>query len=93
MGQTVVFELDAGPTVMLTSERVAPFSLEQLTCCNVAPGGFQVLVAKGVHAPVAAYGTVCSTLLRVNTPGPTTADLSKLAYANRRRPMFPFEES
>jgi microcystin degradation protein MlrC len=93
MGQTVVFELDAGPTVMLTSERVAPFSLEQLTCCNVAPGAFQVLVAKGVHAPVAAYGTVCSTLLRVNTPGPTTADLSQLTYANRRRPMFPFEES
>lgn len=93
MGKTVVFELDAGPTVMLTSERVAPFSLEQLTSCNVAPSSFQVLVAKGVHAPVAAYGTVCSTLLRVNTSGATTADLSKLAYVNRRRPMFPFEES
>jgi len=91
MGPTVVFQLDAGPTVMLTSRRVAPFSLEQLTACNLDPLTFQVLVAKGVHAPVAAYGTVCSTLLRVNTPGVTTADLGSLTYQNRRRPMFPFE--
>jgi microcystin degradation protein MlrC len=93
MGKTAVLDLDAGPTVMLTSERVAPFSLEQLASCNLVPRDFQVLVAKGVHAPVAAYGSVCSTLLRVNTPGPTTADLASLTYIHRRRPMFPFEQS
>ncbi len=91
MGPTVVFELDAGPTVMLTSRRVAPFSLEQLTSCHVDPLTRQVIVAKGVHAPVAAYGAVCTTLLRVNTPGVTVADLGQLQYQHRRRPMFPFE--
>jgi microcystin degradation protein MlrC len=91
MGPTVVVEFDAGPTVMLTSRRALPFSLEQLKCCHVDPTAFQMLVAKGVHAPVAAYAPVCSHLLRVNTPGVTTADLGRLEYHNRRQPLFPFE--
>ena len=55
------------------------------------PAHFRVLVAKGVHAPVAAYAPVCQHLIRVDTPGVTTADLSRLTYHHRRRPMFPFE--
>jgi microcystin degradation protein MlrC len=91
MGLTAIVELDAGPTVMLTSRRVAPFSLQQLTSCGVDPNAFQIVVAKGVHAPVAAYAPVCPTMLRVNTPGVTTADMATLAYRNRRKPLFPFE--
>jgi microcystin degradation protein MlrC len=91
MGPTAIVELEEGLTVMLTSRRVAPFSLEQLTSCNIDPRKFQFIVAKGVHAPVAAYAPVCPTLLRVNTPGVTTADMTRLAYHNRRKPLFPFE--
>jgi microcystin degradation protein MlrC len=91
MGPTVVAQLDSGPTVMLTSRRMAPFSLQQLTSCGVDPAQFQIIVAKGVHGPVAAYAPVCKALLRVNTPGVTTADMTRLAYHNRRRPLFPFE--
>jgi microcystin degradation protein MlrC len=91
MGPTAIVELEAGPTVMLTSRRVAPFSLEQLTSCGIDPRAFQIVVAKGVHAPVAAYGPVCPTLVRVNTPGVTTADTAALAYRNRRKPLFPFD--
>jgi microcystin degradation protein MlrC len=40
---------------------------------------------------VAAYGPVCRRLIRVNTPGVTTADMSRLPFRPRRRPMFPFE--
>ncbi len=91
MGPTVVAELDSGQTVMLTSRRVAPFSLQQLTSCGVDPPQYQVVVAKGVHAPVAAYAPVCPTLLRVNTPGVTTADMTSLEFKHRRKPLFPFE--
>jgi microcystin degradation protein MlrC len=91
MGPTVVVELDSGPTVMLTSRRTAPFSLAQLTSCNIDPRDYQVIVAKGVHAPLAAYAPACPTLLRVNTPGVTTADMTRLTYQHRRRPLFPFE--
>jgi microcystin degradation protein MlrC len=90
-GPTAVVETDTGLTIMLTSRRMAPFSLRQLTSCNIDPARYHVLVAKGVHAPVAAYAPVCRTLIRVNTPGVTTADLSQLEYRHRRRPMYPFE--
>ena len=70
---------------------MAPFSLEQIRHAGVDPGAFRLLVAKGVHAPVAAYAEVCRGFIRVNTPGVTTADLSRLQYHRRRRPLHPFE--
>jgi microcystin degradation protein MlrC len=70
-----------------------PFSLQQLISCDIDPTGFQALVAKGVNAPVAAYAPVCPRLIRVNTPGCTTADMTTLDFKYRRRPMFPFEGS
>jgi microcystin degradation protein MlrC len=90
-GPTAVVETDTGLSVMLTTRRMAPFSLRQLTSAGVEPERFRVLVAKGVNAPLAAYAPVCRHLLRVDTPGVTSADLSRLAYRRRRRPMFPFE--
>jgi microcystin degradation protein MlrC len=91
-GPTAVVRNADGVTVMLTSRRMPPFSLRQLTSCHVNPASFHVLVAKGVHAPVAAYQPVCQRLIRVNTPGCTTADMVSLKYHHRRRPMYPFEK-
>jgi microcystin degradation protein MlrC len=90
-GRTALVETTTGLTVMLTTRRMVPFSLGQLTSCGLTPSRFRVLVAKGVHAPVAAYAPVCKHLIRVDTPGVTSADLSRLEYHRRRRPMFPFE--
>lgn len=92
MGPSAVLQTDTGLTILLTSRRTPPFSLNQLTSCGIDPAKFDVLVAKGVHAPVAAYRLVCPTLIRVNTPGVTTADIQSLPYSFRRRPLFPFEE-
>ena len=33
----------------------------------------------------------CKKLIRVNTPGVTSADLTQFAFDRRRRPMYPFE--
>ena len=90
-GPTAVVQSEEGLTIMLTSRRMPPFSLRQLTSFDVDPRKFQLLVAKGVNAPVAAYREVCDTLIRVNTPGSTTADMTLLDYHHRRQPMFPFE--
>lgn len=92
MGPTAIVETASGLVVQLTSRRVYPTSLNQLTSCGVDPGGFQVLIAKGVHAPVAAYAPVSARLIRVNTPGVTCADMRQLSYAHRRRPLYPFED-
>lgn len=90
-GPTAVVEGDTGLALMLTSRRTAPFSLRQLTAFGVDPARYRVLVVKGVHAPVAAYAPVCRSLIRVNTPGITSADLSHFTYEHRRRPLYPFE--
>jgi microcystin degradation protein MlrC len=90
-GRTAIVETDTGLTVMLTSQRVPPFSLRQLTSFGLNPVDYRIIVAKGVNAPLAAYQPVCPSLLRVNTPGVTTADMAQLPFHHRRRPMFPFE--
>jgi microcystin degradation protein MlrC len=90
-GPTAVIRTDHGLTIMLTSRRMPPFSLRQLTAHGLLPEDFHWLVAKGVNAPVAAYKEVCKHFIRVNTPGCTTADIEQLAYKHRRRPMFPWE--
>lgn len=89
----VVSSADGRLTVLLTSLRVPPFSLVQLTSCDLDPAAFQIIVAKGVNAPVAAYEPVCEELIRVNSPGCTTADMRQLTFQHRRRPLFPFETS
>lgn len=90
-GLTAVVRTDAGLCVMLTSQRMVPYSLQQLRHAGLDPAAFRVLVAKGVHAPVAAYREVCRHFVRASTPGVTAADMTTLWYRNRRRPLFPFE--
>lgn len=90
-GATAVVRGGSGLTIMLTSHRMPPMSLQQLTSCDIDPTKFRYLVAKGVIAPVAAYEPVCRHLIRVNTPGCTSADMTTFNYDHRRRPMFPFE--
>ena len=91
MGPTAVVQTDFGLTIMLNSHRTPPFSLGQLTSCDIEPADYQILVAKGVQAPLAAYSPVCPSLIRVNTPGVTSADIGQFQYQYRRRPLFPFE--
>lgn len=90
-GPTAVVVTSRGITVMLTTRRMPPFSLEQLRSCGVDPRSFKIIVAKGVIAPQAAYGPVVDRIVHVNTPGVTCADMTQLPYHHRRRPMFPFE--
>jgi microcystin degradation protein MlrC len=91
MGPTAIIETDHGLTLQLTSLRVPPFSLRQLTSCGLDPAAFRILVAKGVHAPIPAYAPVCPTIIRVSTPGSTSTDMATFAYRHRRRPLFPLE--
>jgi microcystin degradation protein MlrC len=90
-GLTAICSTESGLTLMLTSRRMVPFSLEQLRSCGLNPAGFRYLVAKGVNAPIAAYAEVCNTFLRVNTRGSTSADTRQLEYRHRRQPLYPIE--
>jgi microcystin degradation protein MlrC len=93
MGPTAIVETSKGTSLMLTSRRTAPFSLQKLLHLGIEPSEYDILVAKGVQAPMAAYAPVCPSAIHVNTPGVTTVDMLKLSYQKRRRPLYPFEES
>ena len=77
---------------MVTSKRQPPFSLRQLTSFDVDPLKFHILITKGVNAPIAAYKPICKQIVKVNTPGVTTADIKKLNYQHRHVPLYPFED-
>lgn len=84
---------DSGLVLMVTTRRMAPFSLAQLHSCGIDPYDFDFIVAKGVIAPMAAYAPVArGGFIHVDTPGPTCASMTRLHYRHRRRPMFPFEK-
>ncbi|MDA0833514.1 MAG: M81 family metallopeptidase [Planctomycetota bacterium] len=90
-GRTAVVRTDTDITIVLTTRRMVPFSLHQLTSCDLDPAAFRYLVAKGVQAPLAAYQEVCPSIVRINTPGVTTADVVTLPYEHRRKPLYPWE--
>ncbi|MBL7735918.1 MAG: M81 family metallopeptidase [Chitinophagaceae bacterium] len=92
MGKIAIVSTRKGNTIMLTSLRISPFSLKQLTAFGVDPSLYDVVIAKGVNAPIAAYSPVCPTILQVDTPGITQADMTKFSFKNRRKPLYPFEE-
>lgn len=91
MGRIAIVSTEKGNTIMLTSLRAFPCSLRQLTSFNILPENFDIIIAKGVNAPIAAYESVCPTIMQVNTPGVTQADMTLFNYSNRRVPLFPFE--
>jgi microcystin degradation protein MlrC len=91
MGNIAIVKTINQDIVMLTSLRIAPYSLEQLLAFNIDPTSFHVIIAKGVNAPIAAYAEICNNIFQVNTPGVTQADITKFVYKNRRSPLFPFE--
>jgi microcystin degradation protein MlrC len=93
MGRIVVLRTGGGNIVMLNSLRVPPFSLSQVTSFDIAPQDFDIIIAKGVNAPIAAYSVVCPTIIQVNTPGVTQADMTLFPFHKRRKPLFPFEKN
>jgi microcystin degradation protein MlrC len=92
MGPTAIVETDSGLTVSLTTRRIIPVSLGLMTSCDLDPAAFHIIIAKGVHSPVPAYAPVCKSMIRVNTPGATTADIRNFEYHHRRKPLYPLEE-
>jgi microcystin degradation protein MlrC len=91
-GPTVVLETQDDHTLVLTSRRVGNTSLQQMYSLGIRPESRRVIVAKGVVSPRAAYGPIAAEMIVVDTPGVTTADLTRFEYRRRRRPLYPFEE-
>lgn len=91
MGPTAVLETDAGHTLVLSTKAVLNSSLQQLLSVGVDPTTYQVVVAKGVNSPRAAYAPIAKRMVVVDTDGVTAMGLERFIYEHRRKPLFPFE--
>lgn len=92
-GITAVVETADGHTIVLTSRRMAPMSLEQVISLGIHPERKDILIVKGVVAPRAAYEPIAGEILLVDTPGVTSDNPAAFSYRNRRRPLYPLEDS
>ncbi len=90
-GLTAVVETDEQHSVVLTSLRMAPMSLEQVLSLGIHPEQKDVLIVKGVVAPRAAYEPIAGEMILVDTPGVTSNNPANFTYHHRRCPIFPLE--
>jgi microcystin degradation protein MlrC len=90
-GTTVVLETTDQHTLVLTSRLVGNTSIQQMYSLGIRPQTYQVVIAKGVVSPRPAYEPIAAEIVLVDTPGVTSADLSRFDYRRRRRPLYPFE--
>jgi microcystin degradation protein MlrC len=90
-GPTVRLDTTEGHTLVLTSKRVGNTSIQQMYALGIRPEDYRVVVAKGVISPRPAYAPIAAEIILVDTPGVTSADLSRFEYRHRRRPLYPFE--
>lgn len=77
--------------ILITSVRTSPNSYLLMTNCGVHPTDVDLIVAKGVNAPLAGFDGLCTHFIKINTPGLTSADPEHFHFVNRRKPFHPFE--
>jgi microcystin degradation protein MlrC len=92
-GTTAVVETAEEHTVVLTSKRMAPMSLEQILSLGIHPERKRILIVKGVVAPRAAYEPVAARIVLVDSAGVTSDDPRHFDYEYRRVPLFPLEDN
>jgi len=90
-GLTAVLELPDETTLILTSRRMAPMSLQQILSTGCQPASKRAIIVKGVVAPRAAYAPVCPRIILVDTPGSTAGNPSRFSYLHCRRPIYPLD--
>lgn len=91
MGDSILLKSALGNYIVLCSQRVPPFSSQQLRMFDIDLHDLNWIIAKGVNAPIAAYREYCPTYLKIQTPGESNADATQFQYHYRRKPMIPFE--
>lgn len=94
LGKCALLRSDDGNLVVLAIDRRAALRSRMLfDHCGLKLEDFDVILAKGVNAPVAAFDGRCPTFIRVNTPGATAVQLDLFEFKHRRYPLFPFERN
>jgi microcystin degradation protein MlrC len=92
MGRAAVIEV--GRIAVLVTERPA-FTVDPAfyRAVGLEPGDARIVVVKSPLQFRDGYGAVARALWVVDTPGPSTANLTRLTWTRRSRPLYPFEDA
>ena len=77
-----------GGLLILTSLRIYPNSIHQITCVGIQPHQQRILVAKGAVAPRAAYEPVCAQIIEVDTAGATAINRPPAEFHLARQTLY-----
>jgi microcystin degradation protein MlrC len=91
MGLTAVVRVGR-VTIVLTSNRMMPFDADHLTCLGIAPEEQSILCVKSGSAWLAAFGSVASTAIFIDSPGVCASDVRRMPYTQLHQPMFPLQQ-
>ena len=73
-----------GITILLTSNKTAPFDLGQWRSQGIEPEQLNVIVVKAAVAHRAAYDPIAARSFTVDTPGPCSSNLKRLPYKHAK---------
>jgi microcystin degradation protein MlrC len=91
MGRSAVLAMDA-IRVVLHSRPVMEIDPSPYVAAGLDPSHAEVLQAKSHVSFRAGYAHLTDRAVVADTPGPTMADLTRMPYVRRPRPLFPFED-
>lgn len=91
VGPRAVLHTDDDHTILLTTLPMGNTSRQELVSAGIDPYRQPIIVAKGVQSPRGAFEPIAASMIQLNSPGCTSADVSVLEYRYRRRPMYPYE--
>ena len=88
MGRSAWLRVD-GVNILLTEQKTPPLDLAQLRHIGIIPEVQGMIVVKSAVAYRAAYLTIASMTIEMDTPGLCSANLSRFPYRHVRRPVIP----
>lgn len=84
--------LHQGVTILLTSERTAPFDLGQWRSQGILPEKLSVIGVKAAVAHRKVYDPIASAHYTVETPGPCSSNLKQFPFRHVKRPIYPLDD-
>lgn len=90
-GPTAVVQ-SGGVSVVLTSNKIAPGDQQQLKSVGLWPDRQHIIVVKAAIRWKGGYEPIARHVFYVDTPGLGATDLSRFAFRNLSRPLYPLDQ-
>jgi len=91
LGPTAVLEV-GGVKIVLISHRRQTLDPEMLRIVGIEPENERIVVVKSTIHYRAAFEPLAREIIEVDAPGLSSSNLTRFAFANVRRPIFPLDD-